>query len=378
MKTYLLRLLQRLFRLTRPHTFVPPRTVLILQYQMPLGCCVHGTPIFAALKRANPHVTIVVATRGLGLATVQHDPHIDHLIDTPNPMASRVESWRVAQHLRRQLRARKLAPDLILQDAANRAGTYALFALFLRLAPTAGFANAPALYDTHLPYDPNLSLIDNNLRLTGLIGRQQPHIEPNVYFTSTELATAATLLAESNPTRRPIAAFVLQGSGGQRTGWHDDRFAAVIAYTESLGYHAIFLGTPTDTPTIGRIRALAASSGASLAGRTTIPELAAVLTLSDILITLDTGTMHVGRAAGLPMVVLGPSWQRPLEWLPIDRPNVRILRGPDRQGVPENYRLDEIQVDAVLSAISELIALFPPSAQAQESRVEHLLSATRS
>ena len=49
MKTVLLRLLYHLLRLTRPRTHTPPRTILILQYQMPLGCCVHGTPIYAAI-----------------------------------------------------------------------------------------------------------------------------------------------------------------------------------------------------------------------------------------------------------------------------------------------------------------------------------------
>jgi ADP-heptose:LPS heptosyltransferase len=381
MNTALLHLLQKTLRLTRPRTFTPPRTLLILQYQMPLGCCVHGTPLYAAIKQANPSITLIVATRGLGLATLQHDPNIDHLIATPDPMTSRVAAWRVAQYLRRELRARHLAPDLILQDAANRAGTYALFALFLRLAPTAGFADAPALYDTHLPYNDHLSLLDNNLRLTALIGPQQPHTEPAVYFTASDLTTARTLLHEANPTNKPLAAFVLQGSGAQQTAWHDDRFAAVLAHTQSLGYQTIFLGTPPDTPAIGRIRALAQSNGASLAGRTSIPQLAAVLTLCDLLVSVDTGTMHVGRAAGLPMAVLAPTWQAAIEWLPLNLPQIRILRGADHfieyGHVPPHYRLDEIQPPDVNQAITDLTTLYPPSPQARESRAQRLLTTTR-
>jgi ADP-heptose:LPS heptosyltransferase len=373
MKNTLLRLLYHLLRLTRPRPAAGAPTILVLQYQMPLGCCVHGTPVFAALKAAQPSATILVATRGLGAAVLEHDPHIDHILITDDPNLSLTAKWHVAQQLRAELRARNLRPTLIVQDASSKAGSFALFAALLRLAPTTGFANAPALYDHPLAYDWNRSLIDNNLRLAD----NAPHIEPAVYFTAAELSAARALLAEANPAARPLTAFVLQGSGGQRTGWHDDRFAAVIRYAESLGHQVLFLGTAADTPTVDRIRTLAESSGVSLAGRTTVPQLAAVLCLCDLLVTLDTGTLHVGRAAGLPTVVLGPSWQKPLEWLPLGQPHVRILRGPDQPTIPPHYQLDEITVPAVTAAIDDLSRLYPASPTAREDRTTRLLSTTR-
>jgi len=87
--------------------------------------------------------------------------------------------------------------------------------------------------------------------------------------------------------------------------------------------------------------------------------------------------MHVGRAADLPMVVLGPSWQKPLEWLPLGKPNVRILRGEDIPTVPPNYHLDEISVADVTAAITSLQQTFPPSEAARNHRTTRLLSTTR-
>jgi ADP-heptose:LPS heptosyltransferase len=379
MRNVLLRFLYLISRRMRPSArgHHEPRTVLVLQYMMPLGCGVHGTPIFAALKAAHPDTTVVVATCGLGYAVLQHDPHIDHLIETADPVSSFGSKWAVARTLRSELRRRRLVPDLILQDACNRAGSYALLPLLLRLAPAVGFANAPPLYDRHLEYDPDLSLIDNNLRLVALDGITAPHLEPAVYFAASELAAARSLLHEANAGDAPVTAFVMQGSGGQRTGWHDERFAATIRYVESLGHRILFLGTVADAAGIERIRAAAGFAGHSFAGRTSVPELAAVLCLCDLLITLDTGTMHVGRASGLPMVVLGPCWQKPLEWLPIGKPNVHILRGEDRDEVPPEYRLDEITTENVVVAVDDLTKRFPASSQARESRVSARLSTTR-
>ena len=125
------------------------------------------------------------------------------------------------------------------------------------------------------------------------------------------------------------------------------------------------------------MRTFASSPGRSLAGKTSIPVAAAVLALCDLLITIDTGTMHLGRAVGVPMVVLGPSWQKPLEWLPLGLANVRILRGPDRAEVPPDYRLDEIEVDNVLQAAWQLLALYPPGEATRQARVQARLSETR-
>jgi len=336
---------------------------------MPLGCCVHGTPLYAALKAANPAVKIIVATRGLGLETLEHDPNVDLLLETSDPGESFSSLRRVAREIRNQLAEQSIAPDLILQDASNLRGSLALLAAMLHLAPTAGFAHAPQLYDCHLDYERNRSLIDNNLRLAA----NAPHREPAVYFTPAELEFARSLLAGNATT----VAFVLQGSGGQNTFWHDDRFAEVIRHVEGLGHNTIFLGTAQDAANIDRIRSLAGSQGRSLAGQTTIPELAAVLALSDLFVTLDTGTMHVGRAVDVPMVVLAPSWQKPLEWLPLNNPKVRILRGPDRTDVPTNYRLDEISTASVITGIDDLLAQYPPSAAAREARASQRLSSTR-
>ena len=92
-----------------------------------------------------------------------------------------------------------------------------------------------------------------------------------------------------------------------------------------------------------------------MTGRTSVTELAALLAMSDAVVSLDTGTMHVGRAVGVPMVVIGPSWQRPIEWLPLGVPQVRILRGEDREDVPEGYRLDEVEAGEVMAALRELM-----------------------
>ncbi len=375
MRKLLLRLVYRLCRALRPKSVAATKTFLVLQYRIPLGCCVHGTPIYAALKAAHPGCKVIVATYGLGHEVLSDNPDIDHLMDIGSPPLGIVATLLFARHLRRHLKTLGLVPTQILEDASNRRGSLALLATLLRLAPTVGFADLPELYDHHLDYDPSRSLIANNLRL---VGEATPHIEPAVYFTAIDMASARALVEQVNPQAHPLTAFIVQGSGAQPNSWHDDRFATVIQHVESLGHRTVFLGTSAESRDINRIRSKAHSCGEALAGRTDVPTLTALLCLCDYVISVDTGSMHIARAAGTPMVVLGPSWQPAIEWLPVDLPQAIVLRGPDmnvpRADIPAEYRLDEIAAQVVIVAFSQLVALHPPSEAARHRRIERLLA----
>ena len=345
-----------------------PSSVLILEYILPLGCCVHLTPVYEAIKSANPSVEVTVATRGLGLSLLRHNPFIDHLIETPDPLTSTVDPARV---LRSELERRKIKPDCTLTGASDQRSRIALMALLAAPAWRGGFTLHPAMYQRPLAYEKNRSLIDNNLRLASLVGATADHREPRVFFSPSDAAAATALAFELNPKGGPLVLFVTQNSGGQRTGWHTERFAEVIRHAgETLGCAVGYVGTAADREPIEKIREHAGGIGMSLAGRTSVTQLAALLALSDAVVSLDTGTMHIGRAVGVPMAVIGPSWQRPIEWLPLGIPQARILRGPDREDIPPGYQLDEVQACDVIAALDSLFADYPPSAAGRQQRLQ--------
>jgi ADP-heptose:LPS heptosyltransferase len=348
------------------------RCVLVLEYMLPLGCLVHMTPVFEAMKRSRPEIEVTVATRGAGLQVLRHSPFVDHLIETPDPTK---HLGAAVLALREQLRRRGIRPDCVLTGASDQRTRIALLGLFGSSGWRGGYTVKPALYQRPLAYDQGLSLIANNLRLATLVGCKDEPTEPRIPFSTTDADVATNLLHAANPEGRPVVVMVTQNSGGQSTGWHAERFVQVIRHAAmERGFAVVYVGTAQDGAAIDAIREAAGGVGVSLAGETAIGELAAVLALSDFAVTLDTGTMHVGRSVRVPMVVLGPSWQKPLEWMPLGVENVRILRGEDRVGVPQEYRLDEISAESVIAALGELVELYPPSPEARQGRLQDRLS----
>lgn len=353
----------------------PVRRVLVLEYRLPLGCCVHMTPFFEAVKRSGlpgrPEVEITVATRSLGAQVLRHSPFVDHLIETPDPL---VKLGAAASYLRKELRRRGIVPDCVLTGASDMRTRIALLGVLASAGWRGGYTLKPALYHRPLEYDHSRSLIANNLRVAQLIGCGAEVTRPRVFFSEVDVAVASGMLREANPEGKPVVTMVTQNSGGQLTGWHTERWVRVIEATSARGCVVVYVGTAGDAVPIEAIRAAAGGRGVSLAGKTTVNQLAAVLAMSDLVVTLDTGTMHVGRAAGVPMVVLGPSWQKPLEWMPLGVENVRILRGKDREDVPVEYRLDDVGAEEVMGAMEELLRVYPASAESQEGRVAESLS----
>jgi ADP-heptose:LPS heptosyltransferase len=361
------RAVERIFRgQPRPDAV---RSVLVLEFMLPLGSCVHMTPVFEAIKRARPAVLITVATRGLGAQLLRHSPFVDHIVSTPDALTDTAGATRA---LRAGLKKTGVTPDCVFTGSADRRTRIALLALLSGAEWRGGFTLLPEIYQRPLQYDDTQSLIDNNLRLATLAGCSGTHREPRVFFSAADVAVAEALVQAANPTGKPLLVMVTQNSGGQRTGWHDERFVQVIRYAdEVLGCSIVFVGTATDA---GAIDTLRQEIGTSVAGKTSVTQLAALLAMSDVVVSLDTGTMHVGRAVGVPMVVIGPSWQRPLEWLPTSIPWVRILRGADRPDIPVGYQLDEVEAEAVIASLEDLLACYPPLAESRAARVQQGIS----
>jgi lipopolysaccharide heptosyltransferase I len=91
--------------------------------------------------------------------------------------------------------------------------------------------------------------------------------------------------------------------------WADRNFAALAdRLVLEKGALIILTGSPADREVNQRIMGMMRESAFNWAGETTLKELAALATLSDLFITTDTGPMHLAAAAGARVVALfGPT-----------------------------------------------------------------------
>ncbi len=121
------------------------------------------------------------------------------------------------------------------------------------------------------------------------------------------------------------------------------------------GAHLLFVGTAAESAAIDELRAPLPFATTNVAGKTNLHQLAALMSLCRIGLTLDTGPLHIGRAVGLPMVIVAPAWSPPVEWLPVGDPRYRILKNATMMAATPDYIIDEVSVDDVTTALTDLM-----------------------
>lgn len=113
----------------------------------------------------------------------------------------------------------------------------------------------------------------------------------------------AASTAAASP-RLGYAAFQL-GASEPRRQWPEEYFAQLGGLLwKRFGLCPVLLGTASERHLVDGYAANASSPFIDLVGRTSLPELAAVLCHADLLATNDTGTMHLAAGLGRPVAAI--------------------------------------------------------------------------
>ena len=141
--------------------------------------------------------------------------------------------------------------------------------------------------------------------------------------------------------------------------WEEEKFAELCdRIRQELGLRVILTGGAAGP--LDRIRARMKTEAVNLGGRTTLRELACLYRQAALVITTDSGPMHLAAAVGTPVVALfGPT--DPLRTGPYGPGHRVIRRGlacmPCFQKRCETKQcMREIDVEEVLTATKEILA----------------------
>lgn len=114
------------------------------------------------------------------------------------------------------------------------------------------------------------------------------------------------LITAHNFTNKGPLVAVQAGASQEKRQWAPAKFARVISrLLKESDARIVLTGTKKELPIIEQIVQQVESTNVMVAaGKTNIPQVSALLALSDILITGDTGPMHISVAAGTPVVAM--------------------------------------------------------------------------
>jgi ADP-heptose:LPS heptosyltransferase len=224
------------------------------------------------------------------------------------------DTWPAMMAVARGWRARRY--DVAVNFEPDIRSNFLLWWSGAPLRAGYGTGGGGAFLTSRAAYDPTVHVSENARALVGraggLTGAVAPRAKgeaapsPRLRVPREARARLAVRLAAA---RRPLVG--IHASGGRESKqWHIDRFADVARRlaTERAGT-VVLTGGPGDAALVRQLEArLSGVPGINAAGSTDLVDLAALLEALDVLVTGDTGPMHLAAAVGAPVVALfGPS-----------------------------------------------------------------------
>lgn len=294
------------------------KQILVLQNQR-IGDTLQTTPLLMGLReKYDPcHITLVASQM---FADLNLDGLVDEVIHFnqndlfqlfSDPRRSVVEKYDQARRFLEPFRSRHF--DLVVDVPAD-VHMHLLASTLENAGEVRGALLSPArnlayshpevmlLYTIGLCREVNrFNLVDLYNALAGVRPRQK-RLHMPVPPGAREFAVK--LLAESGVDPRSDRVIALQpGASEERKRWGDTHFARLSRLlVERLQARVVLCGSASERPLGERISREAGIPVISAMGHTTIAELAALLGQSRVLVTNDTGTMHVAAAVGTPII----------------------------------------------------------------------------
>lgn len=305
----------------------------------------------ADLARAYPHCRITVfATRS--------NAEVARLI----PAAAEVVPLPLTRPDRAARLLRAAGPFDAVLDFSQWPRISALFSAMTRTGFKAGFRTPGQhrhyAYHAAVAHRADRHEIDNFRALTALLGVQG--------LSAPHLALPPAIAAEDMP-RRPFAVLHPYPGGSQAwmKEWPRENWEDLIQALRDRGLEVVVSGGPADVP---RVEALVDACNdpapCSLAGLPLV-RIAWLLQHAAVVVSVNTGIMHLAAALGAPLVALhGPTSIH--RWGPLGAPQTTRALRPQlscspclhlgfEYGCADNACMRGISVESVLQAVEELL-----------------------
>ena len=278
----------------------PRRRILIVKPSS-LGDIIHSLPVLWELRRLYPGAHIGWVVKEVWRDIIADNPLLDEVI---------VLKKGVGGFLSAVKNIRKAGYDTVIDlQGLFRSG---LMTLLSGASEKTGFSNAREL--AHLFYNHKVAVppgtvhaVERYLEILKPIQNDRPHFP--LYTDIDDAKWVKDFLRTNNLSHaRPLIA-VNPSARWEKKRWPITSYAALInQLIRELKAGIIILGSKEDIPLAEKISFLASGRPVVSAGKTSLKTLSALLERVDLLVTNDSGPMHIAAALGTPVVALfGPT-----------------------------------------------------------------------
>jgi heptosyltransferase-2 len=267
-----------------------------------LGDCMLMQPMLARIKERHPGVEIDLFAPPYTAALLKQMPQVHEVITNPYPHGALQLFAR--RSLGRQLRAAHYDQAIVLPNSLKSA----LVPFFANIPLRTGFVGEMrrGLLNDARKLDKNaLPLMVERFALLAEapgVNIKRPLPPPRLQVSAAQRQQALAKLGLSPD--QPVAVFCPGAEYGPAKRWPAAYFAELAQRLDASGYAVWLVGSPKDSEVGAEIAALSNNTCRNLCGMTDLLDAIALLSCASLVVSNDSGLMHLAAALDKPLLAL--------------------------------------------------------------------------
>jgi len=320
-----------------------------------LGDLVLALPFVETMKRRYPKCSIEVLASLYASPILENNPHVDRIMRVQNDMLRKDKLYK--KDLLHKIKLGNYKAVVVLFPERRISQLFHKAEIPVRIGTAGRFHSL--FFNVHLLHSRKSNKkheSDYNLDFLAFFKNGSIVYKPRVYLLDKELKYARRILSEAN-VEFPFVV-LHPGSGGSAECWPMHQFIELYGALAEAGVNVVISGSEDEGEACDKMAQGKGISLKKITGRTDLRTLAAVLSLSDVVVSNSTGPLHLATALDTQVVGLYPSKtiMSPRRWGPLGNNDIVILPETDECLCPVNQCacMETISVESVFEAVTSL------------------------
>ncbi len=332
-----------------------------------IGDVVLATPTIRAIKETYPKARLSIMVRKPFGSLLVSDPYLYRVVESIKPSGSVFN--RIVTYASFALNLRRARYDLVIDLRIGDRGALLSFITGAKLRVGRLGEKNQGWHKLLLnriilnPYlDPSAHQgADQSLRIVREIGINTSDSYPRLRLSQSDIERVNDLLVSSGLTPASQWITINPFSRWKYKEWDSQKWCEVIDHLwEEYRYPSVLIGSPEEAFASEEFVKGREGRAFNLAGKTTLGELAALISMSSLHLGVDSAAPHIAAALGTPTVTIhGPSdwraWRTVGQLHKIVVPSMTCVpcsrRGCDDKGVSQC--LEQLKVEEVIDVIKK-------------------------
>ncbi len=293
------------------------KRILVIRFSS-IGDIILTTPLLRCLRQQFPDAQIHFLTKVQFVDLIRHNPNINEVIGFDSKKEKNALS-----NLRKKLRENNY--DWVIDLHQNLRSLYLKRGFFSTSYPKHTFKRwlITNLNQRNIYLSP---IYERYFEAVQTFGIRNDNLGTEVFFQKENTEKIQLLFSEKGISPSQKILTICTGASAFTKRWFAERFAEVADHFAQKNYKIVFIGGKEDHETSEKIINMMQKGNESLnlAGKCSLLDSAAVLQQSEIVLTHDTGMMHLAQSQKCPVVAIFGATTRHFGFFPTPEKSIVV------------------------------------------------------